>query len=69
MMEKMIPPARPRVKSRFGSARLTQRSGPARDDEVLDDAEGRHRTRGMRHAKAEIILLSIACNALLHSRM
>ena len=62
----MIPPARRRVKSRFGSARLTQRSGPAQDGEALDDAEGRHRTRG---TKAEIILLSIACNALLHSRM
>lgn len=66
MMEVMIPPARPRVKSRFGSARLTQRSGTARDGEVLDDAQGRHRTR---RAKAETILLSIVCNALLHSRM
>ena len=62
----MIPPSRRLVKSRFGSARLTQRSGPAQDGEALDDAEGRRRTCG---TKAEITLLSIACNALLHSRM
>ena len=66
MMERMIPLSRRRVKSRFGSARLTQRSGPAQDGEALDDAEGRRRTRG---TKPEIILLSIACNALLHFRM
>ena len=65
-MEKMIPLSRRLVKSRFGSAKLTQRSGPAQDDEALDDAEGRRRTCG---TKAEITLLSIACNALLHFRM
>ena len=62
----MIPLSRRLVKSRFGSARLTQRSGPAQDGEALDDAEGRRHTRG---TKAEIILLSIACNALLQSRV